>query len=176
MSELAKYTILAVVGAASALAGHSLGNRIHGARFFQIVVRSVVESLVLMPGVLTLGFFLSRAASSDFTELVRVPVAFFVPYVGARIAAVVHARGRRAVRAHALPFDHWIDLLSRDRTAAETFLRGYLKDYERRVPDPLSDLRAVFVSIERRHAGNPVLATALRELRREIDRLESLHA
>jgi len=177
MDPTLQYAILAAVGAISGLGVYRLSASVRGSMKKRFLITRLLEGLLAAPGIgLALFFFAGREGTPNLFDMLRVMGAFFVPYVGTRIAMYVATFSHSDRRDDAWPFAHWFGLLRTDPTAAGKFLTAYLAQYDQRKADLLLTLHAGCASLTQGHGADPLLPAALDRLRLEIARLEGAHA
>jgi len=145
----------------------------------RFLITRLLEGLLAAPGIgLALFFFAGRKGKGtpNLFDMLSVMGAFFVPYVGTRVAMYAARFSHSDRRDDALPFAHWFGLLGTDPPAAGKFLTAYLRQYDQRQADLLLTLHAGCASLTQGHGADPLLPAALDRLRSEIARLEGAHA
>ena len=177
MSSPPLYPILAAIGLTSGIVAHRVRLSISGSLARHLLLAPALEGMALLPGFIVVGLLATQfIPSHPLTEAMPLWATFVGTYAGGRFAAHTWHRTRSARRETALPFEHWFELMRTNPAQARQFLSAYLIQSQQAGADPRAELSGACASLERTHAGEPMLHGALTMLRTEITRLEQEQA
>ena len=170
MSLALRLGLMALGAVACGVIARVLSASIRGRFATQVVLHRLVDGIAVVPGI---GLFFWLAPIGQPTrglEIFELLLVFMATYAGARILTHKWLMSGSASRERTVPFQHWLDLMRVDPSAAHQFLKAYLAD---RGTNALGDLRVACANLERKRSEEPHVLVALDQLHAEIARRDA---